>query len=117
MSHASGKLAECLHLLALDELRFQILEFRDVVQDRDEVAVLGRPGQVEGDPDDGVLARIGAAEELGTRARSARRNICDPVADRPPQAFDQIGKPRSRADRSGEQIPSLPRGVQEFPVA
>jgi hypothetical protein len=89
---AARELAKGLHLLALDELRLERLELGHVVEDGEEMGVLGGTCDVQRDADKHVLVLARAAEELGARGGPAGGNVGHPFAHGAAQPLKEVGQ-------------------------
>ncbi len=94
MGDTPGQLADCLHLLALDELRLQRFQLGHVAQNPDQLPVCRPPGAVERQPHEGFLPVAGATQELRAGQRLPGGGLAQPVDDRAAQPLQQVRQPR-----------------------
>ena len=93
MSDAAGQLTDRLHFLALDELRFQSLEFGRIVENRQKPTFAIAKRTTERDLKIGLDLGTGHADDLGAVKTATGRRFADPFADTAAQSLDQRCKP------------------------
>ena len=104
MGNTPSKLADCLHFLALRELRFQRLLRRRIVENRQNhgLPVFDNPAQRNLHECFGL--RVAQLQNLCSAGDAVGNHVADPVGQRPSQPFQNIGQTQPCRIRHLQQI-------------
>ncbi len=111
--HAAGELADGLHLLGLDELRFQRFQFGRVGEDGENRGRAVEDGAREGDLEEKLLPLRLAARDLRAAERAALGGVLQTLRDRTRESFDQIADLRAGNRALAQKLPGGLVGVGE----